>query len=242
MMRTLLLAAALWPAAPALAAPDGSPRVVSVPTAPVDPARLAVAERLAVRLMPSGSYRRMMSGILDAVAGSTTTNMMAMPVRDLMQIGGMDPAKVASMGQGSIREIAEIIDPAFERRMKISMDIMMAGMSDIMSAMEPDLRAGVAEVYARRFTLNQLNDIERFFQSPSGSAYAEQSMLMASDPAMIQRAQSMMPKMMEAMPMLARKAEEATANLPKRRKPDDLSSAEKARLGQLLGVDAKEIK
>ncbi|TRW14516.1 DUF2059 domain-containing protein [Glacieibacterium frigidum] len=221
MLRTLVLTALLL-AAPAFA------------QAPADPARLAAATRIAAKLLPDGSYREMMRGSMDQIMNSITDQMMSMPLKDLVGMAGVDQAKLPAMGPGTIRQLMAILDPAFEQRNKIMSTVMMGEMTEIMTAMEPDMRAGMAEAYARRFDAAQLGEIERFFQGPTGAAFAAQSMQVYTDPAVMTRMQAMMPKLMQAMPTIMKKVATATAGLPAPRKPADLSKAEKAKLEALI--------
>ena len=73
MLALLLVQAA--PAAPA------TPVVATV----VDPARLVVATRVAARLLPAGTYQRMMTAMTDQMIGLVTTQMSDMPLRDIAE-------------------------------------------------------------------------------------------------------------------------------------------------------------
>lgn len=202
--------------------------------APADPARLTAATRIAAKLLPDGSYREMMRGSMDQIMNSITDQMLSMPLKDLVGMAGIDQSKLPAMGPGTIRQLMAILDPAFEQRNKIMTTVMMGEMTEIMTVMEPDMRAGMAEAYARRFDTAQLGEIERFFQSPTGAAFAAQSMQIYTDPAVMARMQAMMPKLMQAMPAIMKKVATATAGLPAPRKPADLSAADKAKLQALI--------
>jgi putative ubiquitin-RnfH superfamily antitoxin RatB of RatAB toxin-antitoxin module len=52
----------------------------------------------------------------------------------------------------------------------------------------------------------------------------------------------LMPAIIQAMPAAAQKVEAATANLPKPKKLEDLSDADRVGLAKLLGVDPAELK
>lgn len=200
----------------------------------IDPARLSAATRIVAKLLPDGSYREMMKGSMDQIMTSVTDQMMALPLKDVIAMSGVDKSKLPAVGPGTLRQMMAILDPAFEQRTRIMSTVMMGEMAELMSAMEPDMRAGMAEAYARRFDTAQLGDIERFFLTPTGAAFAAQSMQVYTDPAMMTRMQAMMPKLMQAMPAIMRKVAAATASLPAARKPADLSKADKAKLEALI--------
>ncbi len=118
----------------------------------------------------------------------------------------------------------------------------MGEMGGVMTAMEPSMRAGLAEAYASQYDGEQLAEIDRFFATPTGSAFAAKSMLIMMDPAMMKRMQTMMPKIVEAMPGIIQKVTTATAAFPKAREYKSLTTAEKQKLAELLGMKASDMK
>jgi hypothetical protein len=129
-----------------------------------------------------------------------------------------------------------ILDPHFHERTQRTMDAMFAGITALVVTYEPAIREGLAEAYARRFDLAQLAELNRFFATPTGHAYAAQTMIISTDPAVMSRMQDMMPAMIKQMPAIMQNAQAATANLPPPRKFDQLSPAERSDLEKLLGV------
>lgn len=238
MSRSLLLAALL------VAIPAVAPAAAEVPSvAPqVTNERLAIATRIAARVLPEGSMRKIMAGTLNGVTNSVVNRMMDMPIKDLAGISGVDPEKLKTLGPGTAKDIMKIMDPAFETRMQITMKVMTSQLTELMVTFEPSMRDGMAEAYARRFSVDQLNDLERFFNSPTGSLYAQQVMEMGSDPAIMGRMQTFIPKMTQAMPAMMREVAAQTASLPKPRKAGDLTAAEKQKLAEMFGSNPKEAK
>lgn len=238
MIRNLYTAIAIGLSTPALAQVSQPPVV----TATVDPVKLEVATRIAGKLLPEGTYRKLMSGTLDQMLAGMTDQITEIPVRSLAEMGGLAPDKVKALGPATLKQMMAILDPAFDQRMKMTMNVVMADMVELMSKMEPSVREGMAEAYANRFTALQLGDLDRFFSTPTGSAYAAQSMQIFTDPALLTRMQAMVPQMMQAMPGIMKKVTEATASLPKPKKASDLTEDEKARLAAMLGLSPKEMK
>jgi hypothetical protein len=83
-----------------------------------------------------------------------------------------------------------------------------------MNDVEPEVRAAMARAYARRFTVAQLGDLERFFATPTGAVYANESMMLMMGPDMMQAMQSFMPRLMKEMPTIMARVQEATKDLP----------------------------
>jgi hypothetical protein len=199
MKKAVLTILALGIATPAFA--QQAPSTAStVSESPADPARLAAAKPVVDKLWPLGTYRRMMDGTMSKLMDSMMESMMGMKASDM--VGAVDKTGKASeaVGDQSMGALAEKADPNFRERTRIMMDTM---------------------IYARRFSAAQLADMATFFATPSGKAYAEQSMLVFMDPEMIQGMQAFVPELMKAMPDIMKKTEAATKHLPPPPKPKD---------------------
>ncbi|HSI17934.1 MAG TPA: DUF2059 domain-containing protein [Sphingomonas sp.] len=203
--------------------------------APADPAHIAAAQAVVNEVFPAGTYRKMMSGTFDKMMGSMSDQMLNIPVADIARIGGVPEEKLKSVKPATLKQMMLIIDPSFQKRMDAVMPIMMSMMVDMMDKMEPDVRAGVVEAYANRFTTPQLAELDRFFSTPTGSVYAAQSMLVYTDPAVIERMQKMMPKLLEMMPDMMKKIKSATAAFPPMPKGNQLTKEQRDKLTALLG-------
>jgi hypothetical protein len=177
----------------------------------VDPARQKLAEQIADKLIAPGSYQKMMKDMADQMAGSMIEQMM-----------GMDAATIAkSVGESgkavegkSLGELASEVDPNFKERMDIMMKVMFDEMGKLMGAMEPGARTAMAKVYARKYDVRQLTDMNTFFATPSGSTFAADFFSTFTDKEMINAMMGEMPKLLDAMPMIMKKVEAATAHLP----------------------------
>lgn len=190
-MKRLLLAAAMLGATPALAQVPVAPAAAQ----PVDPARLALAEKTVAVLVPQGVYMRLMQQQFPAMMDAMLANM------ESVVPGGRDKARAA--------------DPVFDERLRIMTRVMGEEMGPLMGRMEPSLRIGMARALARRFDPQQLNDFNVFFATPSGKAFGEQFIALFADPEIMGEMMKMMPMMLQEMPRIMKKVEAATAHLPK---------------------------
>ena len=223
------------------------PNIVVVPQVAVrvsapDPARIAIARNVAGRMLPDGTFEKLMSSMLGGLMKRITDGMMDMPLKSIVGMGGVDAAKMKDLGPGTMRQITAILDSAFDQRMEIMTGVMGPEMGKLMTTMEPSFREGLAEAYANRFSEDELKKIDVFFREPAGEKFAQQLMTIQSDPAFLNKMQDLMPRLMQGMPAIMKKVEEATATLPKPRKPQDLNPAEKAELNKLLGISPAKVK
>lgn len=111
-----------------------------------------------------------------------------------------------------------------------------------MSTYEPNVRDALSRAYARKFSASQLGELRAFFNTPTGSLYASESIAMYMDPEMMGAMQSVMPDMVKKMPEFVGIMTKATESLPKARNVNDLSDAELKELSRLLGVPERELK
>lgn len=240
---SLVTAAALLTATPVVAqtAPSPTRADVAPAPAPADPATLAEARLVVGHLLPQGTYKKIMGPMMDSVIGNMSGTMKALPLREIAEMGGLDPKGAAALDKVKIDEVMAIYDPHWQERMQLSMRAMFDAMGDFFSTQEPDIREAMAHAYANHFTLAELTDLDRFFSAGSGNKFATQYMTIMADPAMAAEMQSMMPKMMKNMPAFVGAAQKATASLPAPRKLKDLTPAERSRLAKALGVDESKL-
>lgn len=207
MIRSLILSAALSAAVPAFA------QTTTVPSTQVDPARLAAAERVVLALVPPGTYMRMMRDQFPAMMDGVMAQMMGMSAADL----GAPGADGSTVPVG--KAIAEG-DPHFRERMSIMTKVMGEEFGTVFDKLEPRLRAGLSRAFARKFTTAQLNELDAFFATPTGKAFAGEYLATFMDPEVMQEMMAATPELMKAMPAIMAKVEKATAHLPPPPKQD----------------------
>lgn len=213
-MKSLILAAA-FVAAPVAAAQPAAP--ASVAADDVDPDRLALATVTVSRILPEGSYARMMDSSMDEMMDGMYQSMFDLNAGDMLKGSGrkeIDP-KVAKL---SFRELMEKCDPHFAERLSITHRVTWDELRPVIISMEPDVREALARAYAKKLTAEQLADTNRFFETESGRVYAAESFALWVDPEITATLAALTPRIVEAMPAIMEKVAEATAHLP--RPPD----------------------
>jgi len=203
---TMALALALPGVAAAQTVPPAAPQ-----TAPADPARLAMAGKVVAKLVPQGIYLRMMRDafpqMMEAMIG---------------QMSGLTPADLGEKNASgkTIEQIAAERDPAFRERMTIMTRVISDEMGKVMDKLEPRVRVALGKSFARRFTLQQLGEMDAFFATPAGAAFAQDYLLTFMDPEMVQEMSTAAPEMMRVMPAVMTRLEKETAHLPPPTKPE----------------------
>lgn len=209
-MKRFFLLAAVIAAAPA-AAQVGPPAAPSAAEAqPIEPQRLAAAAAVVQYLWPLGTFERIMRGPADQIMES----MFDMRLSDFVPVPAEDGKTKPPEADMTLREMMAAGDPHFEERMKITNRIIMDEAGPILSRVEPAVQAGLSRAYARKFTVEQLVEMRRFFATPAGGAFARESMLLAMDPEIMTAMAGVIPEAMKEMPRVSLKLQEATAHLP----------------------------
>ena len=189
------------------------PAPVLFPIAPVDPVRLAAARPVIDRVWPLGTYARVMHVAMDQLVLGTMARVFAMKPDELAAAVGA-PAGLAPVGTETIGQLAAKDDPYFRQRLDITMRVTTDEVVRLMTEVEPGIRDALAHSYARRFTVAELAELNRFFATPTGTAYAQDATTLMMSPDMMAAMQASIPRMIQDMPALAARIADATKGLP----------------------------
>jgi hypothetical protein len=214
---------ALFAMAPGQAAAQQAEAAAAAPAdEPVDPARLAAARPVVEKLWPTGTYRRMMDGAMTGMMQQMMDKMFDMPASDFARMGGASDSAVEATEGKSLGELASMADPHIRERTRIATDVMFKEMIPLVERLEPGIRDSLGRIYARKYSAEQLAELDRFFSTPTGQTFAADFMITFVDPELVSQMQAFVPELMGAMPGILARIEAATAHLPpppKRERP-----------------------
>lgn len=209
---------------------------------PIAPAQLALAQQTTTALIPAGSlekmvdnlYGKLFKGLMDEFGG-TSDLMLSIKT-------GVESEKIATLDEKSKLAAANLFDPYRQQREDQINKIVKPLISEALGDLEGPMRNGLAHAYARKFNAQQLGEMNAFFTTPTGKAYASEWMALQADP-------ELMLAMIKAVPPLVNKfidrgpeIEKDFKDLPKEKQLADLSDAELAKLAKLMKVSVKELK
>ena len=203
-------------------------------------ARLPTAQGVVGMMMPDGFYGKMMGDMMDKMMRP----MMSMFTAPEFILGSrleVEQEAIEALDEAEQVEILTMLDPAYDRRVDAVVGVLTGKMGGMLSAMEGPMREGLSKAYAVRFDDAQLADISAFFATPTGGVYARESMALFADPQVMQASMQALPAMMSGFGDMETAMKEAMASLPVERGYGDLTSAERTRLADLLGVDAESL-
>jgi hypothetical protein len=188
--------------------PDMAPAAPMAPPAPppppADPARLAAATRTAAAMLPDEAFAQPLP--LEALAET----LMALPISSF----GPVPAPPGLGPNASVGQAIEAHDPRGRERIAIIARIVREELPRIGPLAAPLMRGAVAELYARTFTVSELEEVTRFYETPAGRALSRESFTALADPEFVRGAILMIPRAItEGMGAMVRVGQ-ATAHLP----------------------------
>lgn len=261
-MKRFLLAAGtalslIATSAPAIAQSSGEPSAAelegmgemfaglftSKPLSEEQEARVPAAMALIDVMMPEGFYADMMSEMMSSTMGPMLEIMSGAGGAELI-LGSrlmVDPQVTEALSGDEKTELAALLDPAFNQRGSVMQSLMNDLMVEAAVLIEPGFKEGMAKAYAVRFDEAQLAEIATFFATPTGTLYAQENIKLMADPQVMSASMQAMPQMMQQFGDLGAQMEAAMAALPPERDLMDMNAEQRARMAQILGVDAAEL-
>lgn len=204
-------------------------------------ARLPLARRVVERIMPPGVLGEALGGMFDGMLGplleGAANPQPAEVVAELLGMQGTD----LDLSEAEAARAAQLLDPAWQERRRREVEAAPALLGAMMGAMEAPLRDAMTELYAIHFSQGELADIDAFFATPSGAAYARQSYAMTSDPRLSAAMISQMPLLFSSAQSIEQQLAEMTADLGPKRTFADLSANERKALADMLGWTVEEL-
>jgi Uncharacterized protein conserved in bacteria (DUF2059) len=209
---------------------------------PIEPAQLALAQGTAAKLLPDGAYGKMM----DQMLGQFLKPMLALD-------GGMSAMQIASktgvdydvadkLTEEQRNEVVALLDPDRQARNDGMMKVLKPMLMDMGKLLEGPMREGIARAYARKFSAAQLGEINAFFATPSGQAYAAESFAIQADPEVLSATFQALPVMMTKFMGSGPDLEAQMKALPQERKVAELDAPALKRLATLLGTTPAALK
>lgn len=178
-----------------------------------DPARLALARTAMNGYLPAGSYGHLVDTMVDSAMNDIYGRVMGMTGTELSNAIGL-PLGSGPDAALTFRERASKDDPLFDARAKAYAAAFKTQMRETMVIMEPRMRDGMARAMARKFSVAQLEDLNRFFATDTGRAFGQNAMLMWVDGDVWRGMFAAMPELMRAMPVQAKRFEAIEKQYP----------------------------
>ncbi len=207
--------------APAFAQKAKASAPAAVPAQP-DAEHIGAAAKVTDQLWPIGTMRRQMEGSMGKFYDGIFDEIMSSKMSDFVPENEI-PKSQRNSANKTLMQMAEASDPYFKERMRITMEVTTKEMIPVMEKMEPDMRRIMTLAIARRYSPAQMADMNAFFATPSGQAFATTWLNLYMEPEVISVYKRMIPDFIKAGPDIAKKVEAATAHLPKPKMPANVT-------------------
>ena len=209
---------------------------------PIEPARLALAQRTMGALIPAGSLEKMIDNLYGKMFKTIMGEFGGQSDLMLSIQTGVESEQIAKLDEATKSKVADMFDPHRKEREDQITKVIKPLISEVLGDMEPPMREGLAKAYARKFTAAQLTDLNGFLATPTGTLYANEWMALQADPevmvAVIKAVPPLVTKFIDRAPEL----EKDFKDLPKEKQLSDFDDKELAKLAKLMKVDVKLLK
>ena len=207
---------------------------------PIDPQRLTLAKQATSQIMPDGIYSKMMTGLMDKVMGAFLMPTGGMSDMEISLATGVDVPE-AGFDTAKRQAVTDLLDPNHAQRTAAVKNMLNPMMDKMARVIEPPMREGLARAYARKFSFEQLTELNGFFATPTGGVYASESFLLQADPEVMQAVFSAMPSLLGELGDPSADMEKTMAAIPAAKTLGELSAKEKDSLAKLLGTTADKL-
>lgn len=209
---------------------------------PIEPARLALAQKTMGALIPAGSLERMMDNLYGKMFKTIMGEFGGQSDLMLSIKTGVESDQIAKLDEATKGKVADMFDPHRKEREDQITRVVKPLISEVLGDMEPPMRDGMSKAYARKFTAAQLTDLNGFLATPTGAIYANEWMALQADPevmlAVIKAVPPLITKFIDRAPQI----EKDMKDLPKEKQLSDFDDKELAKLAKLMKVDVKVLK
>lgn len=203
-------------------------------------ARLPQAEAVIEKMVPPGTLGEMMGSMFDQIMGPIMKLEGRTTQADVAKLLGAD-ADELELDEAQVAEAMALLDPARGERNAKAAELLPAMMDRMMTILEPFMKKAMAEAYVVYFDANQLSEIDTFFSTETGAAFARKSFAMSTDPRILGASLEAMPQIMGSVMEIGLEMEAAMAGIPDARTYAELDAGQRARLAELTGLTQEEI-
>lgn len=209
---------------------------------PIEPARLALAQKTMGALIPAGSLEKMIDNLYGKMFKTIMGEFGGQSDLMLSIQTGVESEQIAKLDEATKAKVADMFDPHRKEREDQITKVIKPLISEVLGDMEPPMREGMSKAYARKFTAAQLTDLNGFLATPTGTLYANEWMALQADPevmvAVIKAVPPLITKFIDRAPEL----EKDFKDLPKEKQLSDFDDKELGKLAKLMKVDVKVLK
>lgn len=211
------------------------------PLTPEQEALLPLATQMAAHVMPEGSFRTAMDGVLEPMMEVVLGDPENGPRVRLAEISGVTAEDLERLSDEDAQEALDIFDPQFAARTQRTSAAFTGMMGKLMVAIEPAYREGLARAFTHRFEEAEMRELLTFFATPLGAKFAAQSFLVQYDPQIMGFMEAMGPAAAKLMPEMTEEFAAIEAEFGGSRDFSQLSAAERTRAARLIGKSEREL-
>lgn len=179
-----------------------------------DPARLAIANKIADALYGDGTTKRFMTAMRTDLFQPVFDRFWNMKASEAQQLFGMEDQPKSAKDETLGQALGGETDPYAKQRVEAYVTVFLELMGESGQAIEPDLRSAMARDFARRYTAPQLTEMAKFFATPTGAALGRDYWVNGFTLDILQTTLMNWSKMFQATPDFEARMKKAADHLP----------------------------
>lgn len=209
---------------------------------PIAPEQLALAGVTTAAVLPEGTYGRLMERTFDQILSPMKALFGEISTFEVAEATGVGFEQLAALDEEQLAAIGQLLDPNRAERGERTIGLMLPLMKEAFTEIEPALREGMTRAYARKFSAEQLTEMNTFFKTPTGSFYASESFILMADPEIMRASMQAMPAIMNKVLSKIPDLEKGMEDVGRPRTLNDLNEEDIQKLADLLSVNAQQLK
>jgi hypothetical protein len=212
---------------------------------PVEPARLAAAQKLVAPMTQRASIEKLYSNVYSRLFQAMQSMGRPSDRATLLAGFGVPVDQMDRVSQADIKRVTAIINPDAALQQQQYATALRPLVDEIFAVLLPAVQQGMARAYARQFSLEELNQIQSFFATPVGIAFATELLPLQANPEVIMAMLHSTPELIKRIEKIAPTIDANFTALPRPRDArtlDSLTDKEVKEIAAILKVDAKSVK
>lgn len=209
---------------------------------PVDELRLATARTLVAPITQRSSLEKTFESLYGRMFTSFSDISTKADRAKLLRIIGVPEEQIAHISDADLNRVSDILNPHRAAQEQYLRAAVRPLADEVYTVLQPAMQEGLARAYARRFTNAEMTEVNNFFQTPTGGAFASELLALQSNPEVIVSMLRAAPDLITRIQKLAPQLEASFSAMPQPRDLHQLSDREQKQIADILKINVKKVK
>lgn len=209
---------------------------------PVDESRLATARILVAPMTQRASLEKAFESLYGRMFTAFGDMSTEADRAKLLRIIGVPQEQIEHISDADLKRVSDILNPhraAQEQHLRAAVRPIA---DEVYTVLQPAMQEGLARAYSRRFNNAEMAEIQKFFQTSTGGAFASDLLALQSNPEVVVSMLRAAPDLITRIQKLAPQLESSFKDMPQPRDIHQLSDRELKQIADILKINVKQVK